>query len=149
MYVYLEQDSGNNGPHGGHLAMLAKPTSAATFDGPVIGVNKYVVIGTRPVAPAVHLAANTRYWVVIWAGESGELAELETGVGGSETGAAGWTIANEVLVKPHGQAYTSWSSLPFPLPVRMKVEGTTNPEVLVSINDVTVTEGTPRRPISS
>ena len=67
-----------------------------------------------------------------------DLARAQTG-SDSQTGAAGWDIGEAVYVKPEGQAYTSWVATADAL--RLKVEGKTNPEVLVSITDVTVTEG--------
>ena len=80
--------------------------------------------------------------MIIWAGESATPVRVDQVAGPGETGAAGWTLANELLAKPQGQAHTRWSPLPTTWPLKMQVEGATNPEVLVSISDVTVTEGT-------
>ena len=86
----------------------------------------------------MHLNPNTTYWVYIWAGEdmtSGKLGQSRGGV----VGATGWSMA-PALSKPQGSAYSNYAD--HVSTIRLKVEGTTNPEVLVSINDVTVTEGT-------
>ena len=73
------------------LATLTK--NGATFEGPVVGVNKYKVWKARcyPQPPhgggclsdesSVHLDANTRYWVYIWAGEEATTARLNMALG--------------------------------------------------------------------
>ena len=53
----------------------------------------------------------------------------------------GWTLGDTYLVRPQGTAYSNYTDSATRFPLYMKVEGTTNPEVLVSISDVTVTEG--------
>ena len=66
VYVYLYGDHGNGRPNDrDQLATLTK--NGATFEGPVLGVNKYTVrkYGRRPApfnASSVHLDANTQYW---------------------------------------------------------------------------------------
>ena len=115
------------------------PTGGSTSQSAWNTTTKYIVTGSQ--YPSLHLKGNTQYWVVIWAGESTERAEVEFVVG-TPTGSSGWTLANSMLTKPHGQAHTSWSTPAFNAPLKMQVEGTTNPEVLVSISGVTVTEGT-------
>ena len=144
MYVYLQEDNGNGRPNhnnGGQVTTLTK--NGYNHLGPVTGVNKYTVRDyTRPVpfnAGSVHLDANTRYWVYIWAGNDGTTAALKLATTGSESGATGWTIGDFPLVRPEGSAYSSYTQLTSS--VKMLVEGKTNPEVLVSIADVTVTEG--------
>ena len=152
VYVYLQEDDGNGRPNhsnGGQVATLTK--NGVNYEGPVSGVNKYSVSraecypqpphggGCISRASSAHLDPNTTYWVYIWAGEDATTAQLSFASSASESGATGWTLGNAVLAKPEGSAYSNYEF--FVAPIRMKVEGTTNPEVLVSSNDVTVTEG--------
>ena len=154
VYVYLQEDDGNGRPNhsnGGQVATLTK--NGGNYEGPVGGVNKYTVWKARcyPQPPhgggclsdasSVHLDPNTTYWVTIWAGEDATTAKLAY-TAGVESGAAGWSIGNSALIKPEGTAYSNYTQ--FSGAVKMKVEGTTNPEVLVSVGDVTVTEGVER-----
>ena len=107
------------------------------------GVNKYTVWEENaccPKAAPVHLDANTRYWVYVWAGEDANTARPSFSALSTETGASGWTIGDTALVRPAGSAYSNYTASPTAM--MLKVEGTTNPEVLVSINDATATEGT-------
>ncbi len=155
VYVYLQEDDGNGRPNhsiGSQVATLTR--NGGNFEGPVAGVNKYSVWqaqcypqpphggGCTSRASSVHLDANTRYWVYVWAGEDATTAEVEMTHSYNETGATGWTLGNSMLTKPEGTAYSNYATLS--LALSMKVEGTTNPEVLVSITDVTVTEGVER-----
>ena len=155
VYVYLQEDDGNGRPNhsnGGQVATLTR--NGTNFEGPVGGVNKYSVWraqchsqpphggGCISRASSAHLDPNTTYWVYIWAGEDATTAALSFASSASESGATGWTLGNSVLAKPEGSAYSNYEL--FTVPIRMKVEGTTNPEVLVSITDVTVTEGVER-----
>ena len=140
--VYVYGDHGNGSPN--DRDQIARPTiNGATFEGPVLGVNKYTVrkYGRRPApfnASSVHLDANTQYWVFVWAGEDDTLVKVDDG-GIHETGATGWSIGDGGLVKPEGSAdsnYTdSFTSM------KIQVEGYANPEVLISISDATATEG--------
>ena len=144
VYVSLLPDNGS-----GQIATLTK--NGINYLGPVAGVNKYSVWrsqcypqpphggGCISRASSAHLDPNTRYWVYIWAGEQATTAGLKIALSQNESGAAGWTIGNSVLGSPVGAAHSNYTMLG--LPVKMKVEGTTNPAVLVSITDVTVTEG--------
>ena len=92
---------------------------------------------------SVHLAPNTTYWVYVWAGRSTTGAELQSDTATTETGAAGWTLGDSAFSKPSwGSSDGVYTYTSISAPLLMKVEGTTNPEVLVSVNDVTVTEGT-------
>ena len=148
VYVSLHQDDGNGRP-GAQVTELTK--NGINYAGPVRGVNKYNVWKARcyPQPPhgggclndpsSVHIAPNTTYWVYVWAGNSDTGAAISYGLGTSETGATGWSITNDALLKTEGSGYSNFTRVAAPL--RIKVEGTTNPEVLVSINDVTVTEG--------
>ena len=153
VYVYLQEDNGSGRPdhnNGSQVATLTK--NGINYADPVTGVNNYYVWKARcyPQPPhgggclqdpsSVHLAPNTTYWVYVWAANSATRAALSIAAATSESGATGWTLGNNVLAKPEGSAYSNYGFLAAPL--KMKVEGTTNPEVLVSINDVTVTEGT-------
>ena len=97
-------------------------------------------------ASSAHLDPNTTYWVYIWAGEDATTASLDVTLSHNERGSSGWTIANAALAKPEGTAYSNYTDLGTDLsvPLMMMVEGTTNPEVLVSITDVTVIEGVER-----
>ena len=150
VYVSLLPDNGS-GRHAtsGQIATLTR--NGINYLGPVAGVNKYSVWraqcypqpphggGCISRASSAHLDPNTTYWVYIWAGEQATTAELKISLSQNESGAAGWTIGNAVLGSPVGAAHSNYTTLG--LPVKMKVEGTTNPEVLISVSDVTVTEG--------
>ena len=150
VYVYLQEDNGSGRPdhsNGSQVATLTK--NGVNFEGPVDGVNKYTVWKARcyprpphgggciSEASSVHLEMNTTYWVYIWAGTTATSATLQH-TGYSYTGATGWSLG-DALIRPNGTGSTTWTSKNSN--VKLKVEGTTNPEVLVSINDVTVTEG--------
>ena len=127
VYVYLYGDHGNGSPN--DRDQIATPTiNGPTFEGPVAGVNKYTVRKYGRPAPfnasSVHLDANTRYWVFVWAGEDKTLVHVDT-TGPLDTGAAGWSIGDSGLVKPQGSAdsnYTGWFA-----PLKMKVEGYAKP----------------------
>ena len=112
-------------------------------EGPVAGVNKYRVrnrrFGGTPVT-SVHLEPNTQYWVEIFAGEDATTAQLAATVSGNESGAMGWTIGSYVLTKPEGTSDANYSLVGIDT-LKLKVEGRTNPEVLISISDATATEG--------
>ena len=115
-------------------------------EGPVAGVNKYLVrhrrFGGQPVT-SVHLEPNTQYWVKIFAGEDATTAQLAQTASFDESGETGWTIGDLVVAKPEGTSDTNYSSITGGgAALKMKVEGTTNPEVLISISDATATEGT-------
>ena len=122
----------------------ATPTiNGATFEGPVLGVNKYTVrkYGRRPApfnASSVHLDANTQYWVFVWAGEDDTLVKVDDG-GIHETGAPGWSIGDGGLIKPEGSAYSNYTDAGTAM--KIQVEGHANPEVLISVSDATATEG--------
>ena len=150
VYVYLYEDNGNGRP-GGFVTDLTK--NGISFAPPVTGVNKYKVWKARCYSfgyaggclsdpSSVHLERNTTYWVYVWAGSSTTSAELKTGLATTEAGAAGWTLGDNAFSKPSWGSsdgiitYTSISA-----PLLIKVEGKINPEVLVSITDITVTEG--------
>ena len=145
VYVSLLPDNGS-----GQIASLTK--NGINYLGPVAGVNKYSVWraqcypqpphggGCISRASSAHLDPNTRYWVYIWAGEQATSAWLNMALSPNESGAPGWTIGNSARVSPTGAAHSNYTELH--VPVKMKVEGTTNPEVLVSSNDPTATEGT-------
>ena len=140
--VYVYGDHGNGRPN--DRDQIARPTiNGATFEGPVLGVNKYTVrkYGRRPApfnASSVHLDANTQYWVFVWAGEDDTLVSVD-GTGSNETGAAGWSIGDSGLIKPEGSADSNYTdSL---TAMKIQVEGYANPEVLISISDATATEG--------
>ena len=143
VYVYVYGDNGRGRPN--HRDQIATPTiNGATFEGPVLGVNKYTVrkYGRRPApfnASSVHLDANTQYWVFVWAGEDKTLVNVDdTGI--NETGAPGWSIGDAGLLKPEGSAYSNY--IESPTAMKIQVEGYANPEVLISISDATATEGT-------
>ena len=112
-------------------------------EGPVAGVNKYRVrnrrFGGTPVT-SVRLEPNTQYWVEIFAGEDATTAQLAATVSGNESGAMGWTIGSYVLTKPEGTSDANYSLVGIDT-LKLKVEGRTNPEVLISISDATATEG--------
>ena len=149
VYVYVYGDNGRGQPN--HRDQIATPTiNGATFEGPVIGVNKYTVRKARCYRPpphgggclsdasSVHLDANTQYWVFLWAGESKTLVKVDDG-GIHETGATGWSIGDGGLVKPEGSAYSNYTDSFTAM--KIQVEGYANPEVLISISDATATEG--------
>ena len=52
----------------------------------------------------------------------------------------GWTIGSYVLTKPEGTSDANYSLVGIDT-LKLKVEGRTNPEVLISISDATATEG--------
>ena len=152
VYVYLQEDNGNGRPNhnnGGQVTTLTK--NGINHAPPTTGVNKYNVWKARcyPQPPhgggciqdasSAHLNPNTTYWVYIWAASStttAELAYTRLGV----TGEPGWSIRDGKLIKPEGTAYSNYAVSDGS--IKMQLEGTTNPEVTVSIADVTVTEGT-------
>ena len=141
VYVYLYGDNGNGRPN--DRDQIATPTiNGATFEGPVTGVNKYTVRKYGRPAPfnasSVHLDANTQYWVFLWAGEDDTPVKVDD-TGFQDTGAPGWSIGDSGLIKPEGSADSNY--IESSTAMRMKVEGTTNPEVLMSISSPTVTEG--------
>ena len=151
VYVSFHTDDGNNPPeYSNQFATLTK--NGATFEGPVVGVNKYKVWKARcyPQPPhgggclsdesSVHLDANTRYWVYIWAGEEATTARLNMALGTPDMAAAGWSLSNNVMTKPEGTADSNWASS-LGVPMKIQVEGYANPEVLISISDATATEG--------
>ena len=152
MYVYLQEDDGRGRP-GRQVAHLTK--NGQNFAAPVAGVNKYRVWKARcyPQPPhgggclqdasSVHVDPNTSYWVYVWAGASDNSAELNT-TGFGYTGATGWVLSDDHLTKPGdgssegGPAFT----VNVNHGLRLKIEGTTNPAILISISDATATEGT-------
>ena len=142
VYVYVYGDNGNGRPN--HRDQIATPTiNGATFEGPVLGVNKYTVrkYGRRPApfnTSSVHLDANTQYWVFVWAGEDDTLVKVDDG-GTHETGAPGWSIGDGGLIKPEGSAYSNYTDAGTAM--KIQVEGHANPEVLISVSDATATEG--------
>ena len=141
------------GVYGDHLTEFYRPsdtnqvahltTHLLEQEGPVAGVNKYWVrtrrFGGTPVT-SVHLEPNTQYWVEIFAGEDATTAQLAATVSGNESGAMGWTIGSYVLTKPEGTSDANYSLVGIDT-LKLKVEGRTNPEVLISISDATATEG--------
>ena len=152
VYVYLQEDNGNDRPNhnnGGQVATLTR--NGINYEGPVAGENKYSVWqaqchpqpphggGCISRASSAHLDPNTTYWVYVWAGEDATTARPSFSALSTETGASGWTIGDTALIRPAGSAYSNYTASPTAM--TLKVEGATNPEVLVSINDVTVTEG--------
>ena len=152
VYVYLHEDNGNGRP-GSQVTTLTK--NGNNFAPPVTGVNKYKVWKARcyPQPPhgggclqdpsSVHLEPNTTYWVYVWAGDSTTGAELQSDTATTESGATGWTLGDSAFSKPSwGSSDGVYTYTSISAPLLIKVEGTTNPEVLVSVNDVTVTEGT-------
>ena len=139
--VYVYGDNGNGRPN--DRDPIATPTiNGATFEGPVLGVNKYTVRKYGRPAPfnasSVHLEANTQYWVFLWAGEDKTQVKVDN-TGFTETGAPGWSIGDGGLVKPEGSADSNYTDSITAM--RMQVEGYANPEVLISISDATATEG--------
>ena len=143
VYVYLQEDDAGRPNHSSQVAVLTK--AGVNFENPIAGVNKYLTGRANnhccPRPPPVHLNPGTQYWVYIWAGSSVSLASLShTGALEDAGGATGWSIGDSGFVHPDGttaSAYTSTGSA-----AQIKVEGTTNPEVLISISDATATEGT-------
>ena len=153
VYVYLQEDNGNGRPNlanGGQVAHLTK--NGVNFLGPVVGVNRYNVWKARcyPQPPhgggclqdpsSVHLKPGATYWVYIWAGRQSTRARLFFTTALNESAAPGWTLADNALFKTEGSGYSNFTAAAAPL--KLKIEGTTNPAVNVSISDVTVTEGT-------
>ena len=149
VYVYLYGDNGIGRPNDrDQITTLTK--NGATFEGPVLGVNKYTVWKARcyPQPPhgggclsdasSVHLDANTQYWVFLWAGESKTLVKVDD-TGSTDTGAAGWSIGDSGLIKPKGSADSNYTNSSTSM--KIQVEGYANPEVLISISDATATEG--------
>ena len=94
------------------------------------------VVSNKP--SSAHLEPNTKYWVFVWAGRSTTNGTVDVTTN-TETAAAGWSIADSMLQKAQGTGV--WQSDAAYFPMSMKIEGTTNPAVNVSISDVTVTEG--------
>ena len=143
VYVYVYGDNGNGRPN--DRDQIATPTkNGATFEGPVLGVNKYTVrkYGRRPApfnASSVHLDANTQYWVFLWAGED-DTPVIVDNTGFQDTGAPGWSIGDSGLIKPEGSADSNYTNSFTAM--KIQVEGYANPEVLMSISSPTVTEGT-------
>ena len=142
VYVYLQEDDAGRPNHSTQVAVLTK--AGSNFANPTVGVNKYLTGRANnhccPIPPPVHLNPGTQYWVYIWAGSSTSLAILDhTATGEDAGGATGWSIGDAGFIHPDGttaSAYTSTGSS-----AQIKVEGTTNPEVLISISDATATEG--------
>ena len=89
----------------------------------------------------MHLEAGTRYWVYIWAARMPPRPNSKK-LSPPPRPEPGWTLGDTYLVRPQGTAYSNYTDSATRFPLYMKVEGTTNPEVLVSSNEVTVTEGT-------
>ena len=143
VYVYLYEDDAGRPNHSSQVAVLTK--AGVNFDNPIAGVNKYLTARANnhccPRPPHVHLNPGTQYWVYIWAGSSTSTARLDHGGPAEDAGGAtGWSIGDSGFVHPDGttaSAYTSTGSA-----AQIKVEGTPNPEVLISISDATATEGT-------
>ena len=142
VYVYLYEDDAGRPNHDSQVAVLTK--AGVNFANPEAGVNKYLTGRANnhccPRPPPVHLNSTTQYWVYIWAGSSTSLASLaHTGSLEDAGGATGWSIGDAGFIHPDGttaSAYTSTGSS-----AQIKVEGRTNPEVLISISDATATEG--------
>ena len=142
VYVYLQEDDAGRPNHSSQVAVLTK--AGSNFANPTAGVNKYLTGRANnhccPIPPPVHLNPGTQYWVYIWAGSSTSNATLDhTGAAEDAGGATGWSIGDSGFIHPDGttaSAYTSTGSS-----AQIKVEGTTNPEVLISISDATATEG--------
>ena len=142
VYVYLYEDDAGRPNHDSQVAVLTK--AGVNFANPEAGVNKYLTGRANnhccPRPPPVHLNPGTQYWVYIWAGSSTSLASLaHTGSLEDAGGAPGWSIGDNGFIHPDGttaSAYTSTGSS-----AQIKVEGTPNPEVLISISDATATEG--------
>ena len=123
VYVSVWPDNGNNGPaSSGQIAQLAINYYSP---GPVAGVNKYRVISRTmlggPRLSSVHLQANTRYWVYIWAGEQATTAQLHRTTATRETGKPGWSIGDSRHVTPEGG--TAADYVRYPDALKMKVEG--------------------------
>ena len=115
--MYVQEDDGNGRPNLREGAQVAAPTKVGhTYLGPVLGVNEYKVWKARcyPQPPhgggclsdpgSAHLEANTRYWVYVWAGRDSTAAALRGVLSSSQTGAAGWTLGDQVLYAPEGTA---------------------------------------------
>ena len=143
VYVYLYGDNGRGRPnHDSQVAVLTK--AGTNFAPPTNGVNKYLTGRANnhccPRPRPVHLNTTTQYWVYIWAGSSTSTASfVHAGTLEDAGGATGWSIGNSGFIHPDGttaSAYTSTGSS-----AQIKVEGTPNPEVLISISDATATEG--------
>ena len=142
VYVYLYEDDAGRPNHDSQVAVLTK--AGVNFANPEAGVNKYLTGRANnhccPRPPPVHLNSTTQYWVYIWAGSSTSLASLaHTGSLEDAGGATGWSIGDSGFIHPDGttaSAYTSTGSS-----AQIKVEGRTNPEVLISISGATATEG--------
>ena len=124
----------------GQIAWLTKD-GQNNFASPVVGMNKYSVrshwLAGEPRS-SVHLDSNTDYWVTVWAGEDATTAQLAAGGAAVSTGTDGWAMG-PAWAKPEGTDNSAYEAIPDR--IRLKVEGTTNPEVLVSASDVTITEG--------
>ena len=153
VYVYLHEDNGSGRPNhnnGGQVADLTR--NGISFLSPSSGVNKYRVWKARcyPQPPhgggcisdasSAYLAPNSTYWVYVWAGHDSTTARVSYSAQSTETGASGWSIADTAIMRPEGSPYNNYAATPTSM--FLKVEGTTNPEVLVSSNDPTATEGT-------
>ena len=143
VYVYLYEDNNGLPNHSRQVAVLTK--AGVNFAPPTTGVNKYLTARANnhccPRPAPVHLNPGTQYWVYIWAGSATSRAILaHTGLNEDAGRAAGWSIGDSGFVHPDGttaSAYTETYAA-----ARIKVEGTSNPEVLISISDATATEGT-------
>ena len=142
MYVYLYEDNNGRPNHSRQVAVLTK--AGVNFANPVRGENTYLTGRANnhccPRPPHVHLNSGSQYWIYIWAGSStSPAAFIHTGSGEDAGGATGWSIGDSGLVHPDGTTASAYTETGDAL--RMKVEGTTNPEVLISISDATATEG--------
>ena len=142
VYVYLYENNNGLPNHSRQVAVLTK--AGGNFAPPTTGVNKYLTGANNHCCPRpapVHLNPETQYWVYIWAGSSTSWARLtQTAHLEDAGGAAGWSIGDTGFVHPDGttaSAYTGTVST-----AQIKVEGSSNPEVLISISDATATEGT-------
>ena len=142
VYVYLYEDNNGRPNHSRQVAVLTK--AGVNFAPPTTGVNKYLTGRANnhccPRPPHVHLNSGTQYWVYIWAGSSTSTATfIHTGNAEDAGGATGWSIGDSGLVHPDGTTASAYTETGDAL--RMSVEGTPNPEVLISISDATATEG--------
>ena len=141
VYVDIFTDNGGRPSETNQIAHLS--VHATNQYPPTPGLNKYRVRTRRfggPGITSVHLDTDTQYWVRIFAGEQTTTAELKRVTTPNQSGVAGWTIQNGRLVKPEGTSDANYVTDPDPL--KLMVEGTNNPEVLISISDATATEGT-------